>query len=110
MQQPLGQTVKPVKNARHEAYQMRMQGRNYNTNKVEQALQGTNATVALEKMIVPEVNKDYFKLILIQNISQDQLVTIINNIYLFRVKVQVTKVKNGNLKRLKKKTIRLMMK
>lgn len=34
---------------------MRMQGRNYNTSAVDRALQGTNASVALEKMLVPEV-------------------------------------------------------
>ncbi|XP_031786380.1 5'-3' exoribonuclease 2 homolog [Nasonia vitripennis] len=51
---PLGKEVKPVQNARYEAYQMRVQGRNYNTSAVERALQGTNASLALEKMIVPE--------------------------------------------------------
>ncbi|XP_058807467.1 5'-3' exoribonuclease 2 homolog [Phymastichus coffea] len=50
---PLGKEVKPVQNARYEAFQMRMQGRNYNTYSVERALQGTNATLALDRMIVP---------------------------------------------------------
>ncbi|XP_012232131.1 5'-3' exoribonuclease 2 homolog isoform X1 [Linepithema humile] len=43
----LGQAVKPVQNARYEAYQMRVQGRNYNTN----AAENTNA---LESMLRPE--------------------------------------------------------
>lgn len=51
---PLGKSVKPVENARYEAYQMRVQGRNYNTNAAERALMGTNATEALESMIRPE--------------------------------------------------------
>ena len=33
---------------------MRMQGRNYNTSAVELSLQGTNATLALQRMMVPE--------------------------------------------------------
>jgi len=49
--QPLGQTVKPIENARYEAYQMRMQGRNYNTNCAENA----NINRALESMLRPEV-------------------------------------------------------
>lgn len=47
--QALGQTVKPVENARYEAYQMRVQGRNYNTNAAE------NRNHALESMLIPEV-------------------------------------------------------
>lgn len=50
MQAP-GQTVKPIENARYEAYQMRVQGRNYNTN----AADNTNANQALESMLRPEV-------------------------------------------------------
>ncbi|XP_072744111.1 5'-3' exoribonuclease 2 homolog isoform X1 [Anoplolepis gracilipes] len=46
----LGQTVKPIENARYEAYQMRVQGRNYNTN----AAESTNANHALESMLRPE--------------------------------------------------------
>lgn len=46
----LGQTVKPIENARYEAYQMRVQGRNYNTN----AAENTNANRALESMLRPE--------------------------------------------------------
>jgi len=49
--QALGQTVKPIENARYEAYQMRVQGRNYNTN----AAENTNANHALESMLRPEV-------------------------------------------------------
>lgn len=49
--QALGQTVKPIENARYEAYQMRVQGRNYNTN----AADNTNANHALESMLRPEV-------------------------------------------------------
>lgn len=49
--QALGQTVKPIENARYEAYQMRIQGRNYNTNVAE----NTNANHALESMLRPEV-------------------------------------------------------
>ncbi|XP_012275979.1 5'-3' exoribonuclease 2 homolog isoform X2 [Orussus abietinus] len=51
---PLGETVKPIQNPRYEAYQMRVQGRNYNTSAAERALKGTNANAALEAMIVPE--------------------------------------------------------
>ncbi|XP_046426215.1 5'-3' exoribonuclease 2 homolog isoform X1 [Neodiprion fabricii] len=51
---PLGQATQPVQNARHEAFQMRMQGRNYNTSATERALKGTNATNALESMLLPE--------------------------------------------------------
>ncbi|EFN70493.1 5'-3' exoribonuclease 2-like protein [Camponotus floridanus] len=47
----LGQTVKPIENARYEAYQMRVQGRNYNTN----AGENTNANHALEIMLRPEI-------------------------------------------------------
>jgi len=43
--------VKPIENVRYEAYQMRMQGRNYNTNCAENA----NANRALESMLRPEV-------------------------------------------------------
>lgn len=44
--------MKPIENARYEAYQMRVQGRNYNTNVAE----NTNANHALESMLRPEVN------------------------------------------------------
>lgn len=55
--QALGQAVKPIENARYEAYQMRVQGRNYNTN----AADNTNANHALESMMRPEVlNIIYF--------------------------------------------------
>ncbi|XP_032671869.1 5'-3' exoribonuclease 2 homolog [Odontomachus brunneus] len=47
---PLGQTVKPIENARYEAYQMRVQGRNYNTNVAE----NKNTNHALESMLRPE--------------------------------------------------------
>lgn len=49
--QALGQAVKPIENARYEAYQMRVQGRNYNTN----AAESTNANHSLESMLIPEV-------------------------------------------------------
>lgn len=49
--QALGQAVKPVVNARYEAYQMRVQGRNYNANVAEK--KSTNH--ALESMLRPEV-------------------------------------------------------
>ncbi|XP_043272687.1 5'-3' exoribonuclease 2 homolog [Venturia canescens] len=55
---PLGQGSKPVQNARQEAYKMRMQGRDYNTNATEQALKGTNAKTALQSMIEPEGSKE----------------------------------------------------
>ncbi|XP_015439887.1 PREDICTED: 5'-3' exoribonuclease 2 homolog [Dufourea novaeangliae] len=47
---PLGEKVKPVENARYEAYQMRVQGRNYST--ASDAREKTNE--ALESMIRPE--------------------------------------------------------
>lgn len=50
--QALGQAVKPVVNARYEAYQMRVQGRNYNTNVAE----NKGANHALESMLRPEVS------------------------------------------------------
>lgn len=40
-----------MENARYEAYQMRVQGRNYNTN----ATESTKANHALESMLRPEV-------------------------------------------------------
>ncbi|XP_026830546.1 5'-3' exoribonuclease 2 homolog isoform X2 [Ooceraea biroi] len=46
----LGQTVKPIENPRYEAYQMRVQGRNYNTN----AAENKNVNRALESMLRPE--------------------------------------------------------
>lgn len=49
--QALGQAVKPIENARYEAYQMRVQGRNYNTNVAE----NKNTNHALESMLRPEV-------------------------------------------------------
>lgn len=55
--QPLGQTIKPVENARHEAYQMRMQNQNYSTCSImqsEHASVGANTT-AFESMLRPEV-------------------------------------------------------
>lgn len=54
--QPVGQSSKPVQNARQEAYKMRMQGRDYNTNAIDQAMKGTSANKALESMIEPEVS------------------------------------------------------
>lgn len=45
-----GQPVKPIENARYEAYKMRVQGRNYNTN----AAENSNANHALESMMRPE--------------------------------------------------------
>ncbi|KAG7200142.1 hypothetical protein KM043_000580 [Ampulex compressa] len=51
---PLGRAVKPVENARHEAYQMRMQRQAHGTSSTERALQGANSTDALESMIRPE--------------------------------------------------------
>lgn len=50
--QALGQTVKPVENARYEAYQMRMQGRNYNI-----SAENASNKHALERMLTPEVIK-----------------------------------------------------
>nr|XP_033339263.1 5'-3' exoribonuclease 2 homolog [Megalopta genalis] len=47
---PLGERVKPVQNARYEAYQMRVQGRNYNT--------GGGHNKALESMMQPEESAD----------------------------------------------------
>lgn len=41
--------MKPIENARYEAYQMRMQGRNYNASVAE------NKNHALESMLRPEV-------------------------------------------------------
>ncbi|XP_014299681.1 5'-3' exoribonuclease 2 homolog [Microplitis demolitor] len=55
----LGQDVKPVQNARHEAYQMRMQGRNYNTSSTERALGTVNAATGLQAMMVPENQKNF---------------------------------------------------
>lgn len=48
----LGQGIKPktIEDARHEAFKMRVMGRNYNTN----AAQSTNANSALESMLTPE--------------------------------------------------------
>jgi hypothetical protein len=34
---------------------MRVRGRDYNTNAIEQSLKGIDSTLAVEKMIVPEV-------------------------------------------------------
>lgn len=51
---PLGQQVQPVVNARFEAYQMRVHGRNYNTSAVQSNLQGINATVARQGMNMSE--------------------------------------------------------
>lgn len=50
----VGQSVKPIQNARHEAYQMRMQGRNYNTSAAERSLGTINAATGLQAMMVPE--------------------------------------------------------
>lgn len=61
--QALGQAVKPVENARYEAYQMRMQGRHYNTNV---AADNTNTNHALESMLRPEV---LIQLFLLQNVQ-----------------------------------------
>lgn len=55
--QPLGGQVKPVENARYEAYQMRVQGRNYNTS-ADQAK--GNANKALESMMRPEVQYMFY--------------------------------------------------
>ncbi|KAL7301513.1 hypothetical protein TKK_0005948 [Trichogramma kaykai] len=46
--QALGQATTPVVNARYEAYQMRVQGRNYNTQAVQASLQGTSAKLDVE--------------------------------------------------------------
>ncbi|XP_043483313.1 5'-3' exoribonuclease 2 homolog [Leptopilina heterotoma] len=50
----LGKSVNPVHNARQEAYLMRVEGRNYNTNAADRALKGIDAKTALHNMIVPE--------------------------------------------------------
>ncbi|XP_015110782.1 5'-3' exoribonuclease 2 homolog [Diachasma alloeum] len=50
----VGGQVNPVQNARHEAYQMRMMGRNFSTSAAERKLQGADAGSALEAMMVPE--------------------------------------------------------
>lgn len=50
----IGSEVKPVQNARYEAYQMRMFGKNFHTSSAERALESVNAGTALESMIVPE--------------------------------------------------------
>ncbi|KAK0093039.1 hypothetical protein PV326_014447 [Microctonus aethiopoides] len=52
--QVIGSEVKPVQNARYEAYQMRMFGKNFHTSSAERALESVNANTALESMIVPE--------------------------------------------------------
>lgn len=61
--QPLGvgKQIQPVQNVKFEAYQMYKQGRNYNTSVAERNLQGTNASLALQRMIVPEVLVFFFK-------------------------------------------------
>ncbi|XP_011311873.1 5'-3' exoribonuclease 2 homolog [Fopius arisanus] len=50
----IGGEVKPVQNARYEAYQMRMMGRNFSTSASERKLQTTDAGSALQAMLVPE--------------------------------------------------------
>ncbi|XP_011505747.1 PREDICTED: 5'-3' exoribonuclease 2 homolog [Ceratosolen solmsi marchali] len=47
----LGKQIKPIVNARYEAYQMRMHGRNYNTSAEEHTSQGTNSTLAVDKKV-----------------------------------------------------------
>ncbi|KAK0182305.1 hypothetical protein PV327_000457 [Microctonus hyperodae] len=52
--QAIGSEIKPVQNARYEAYQMRMFGKNFHTSSTERGLESVNANTALESMIVPE--------------------------------------------------------
>lgn len=49
MLQRIGEHIKPVQNARYEAYQMRIHGQNYHTS------EKGNAKEMLESMIRPEV-------------------------------------------------------
>ncbi|XP_044011716.1 5'-3' exoribonuclease 2 homolog [Aphidius gifuensis] len=50
----LGQDIKPIQNPRYEAYQMRMQGRDYNTSAAERSVKNLDSKSALESMLVPE--------------------------------------------------------
>lgn len=72
--------MNPVQNARQEAYLMRVEGRNYNTNAADRALKGIDAKTALHNMIVPEVIVIYFLRIIIIIICYVLSVTIIVNI------------------------------
>lgn len=111
-------------NARYEAYQMRVQGRNYNTNVVERQLQGTNASLALGKMMVPEVTvfiSIFLSMKKMKIFSKAPNHTdadhtyefMLKEISIFRVKVlrhNRIEVKKENTMKLKRKTNKLMMK
>ncbi|XP_043683062.1 5'-3' exoribonuclease 2 homolog isoform X1 [Vespula pensylvanica] len=58
---PLGQTVKPIENARREAYQMRMQNQHYNTCSIMQSEHASVANTALESMLRAENKNDLNK-------------------------------------------------
>ncbi|XP_066597971.1 5'-3' exoribonuclease 2 homolog [Prorops nasuta] len=56
---PLGQAVKPVQNARYEAYQMRMQSRNFSSSSNDESSGEANSNnSALEAMLRPENSQD----------------------------------------------------
>lgn len=55
--QPLGGQIKPVENARYEAYQMRVMGRSYHSSASDNAK--GNSKELLESMMRPEVRLVY---------------------------------------------------